>query len=323
MITLLARILGERQRKHVAALLGSAIACVLAGAWLFALTQQLPFTTGLYWAVATATTVGYGDVTPHNGAGRVIASAVMLTTIPLLAAVFALVTGRAAAAGIRRILNLETRFPAGTYRLVIGMHPAVPAILDELEVAGIPVVLAADVEPGTIRSGVHVVRGDPTQARTISSTHPAGAQQALITGATDGDVLISAVILRKQAPDLPITALVTSASVREALRDLGVQHAVSADELVARTLATSLDTPHAGEMIAQLLESGRDILAEIDADSATIGKALSAVRDERAWLVLGVVHAGTFTLGIGEDPVIAAGDRLLIAEPTATGSRRR
>ena len=76
----------------MAALLVTATACVLAGAGLFALTQNLPFTTGLYWAVTTATTVGYGDVTPHNGAGRVIASAVMLTTIPMLAAVFALVT---------------------------------------------------------------------------------------------------------------------------------------------------------------------------------------------------------------------------------------
>ncbi len=306
----------------MAALLGSAIACVLVGAWLFALTQHYPFTTGLYWAVTTATTVGYGDVTPHDGIGRVISSAVMLTTIPLLAAVFALVTGGAAVAGIRRILNLETRFPAGTYRLVIGMNPTVPAILEELEAAGVPVVLAADVDPSTIRSGVHLVRGDPTHERTISSARPAGAQQALITGASDGDVLVSAVILRKQAPDLPITALVTSASVREALRDLGVQHAVSADELVARTLATTLETPHAGEMVAQLVESGRDILAEIDADPASIGKALSAVRDERAGLVLGMVHAGRFTLGIGEDPVIAAGDRLLIAEAATRGSHR-
>jgi hypothetical protein len=35
---------------------------------------------------------------------------------------------------------------------------------------------------------------------------------------------------------------------------------------------------------------------------------------QRSGLVLGLVHAGQFTLGIGEDPVIVAGDRLLIAE---------
>jgi voltage-gated potassium channel len=295
---------------------------VLIGAWLFALTQHFAFTTGLYWAITTATTVGYGDITPHNASGRLIASLVMLTTIPLLAAVFALVTGGTAVAGIRRILNMESQFPEGTYRLVVGMNPTVPAILEELEATGIPVVLAADVDPGKVRHGVHVVRGDPTEPATISKAKPAGAQQALLTGSSDGDVLVSAVILRKQAPDLPITALVTSAAVREALSELGVQHAVSSEEMVARMLATSLETPHASDMIGQLIESGGDILAEIDADPAAVGKALSTIRDERAGLVLGLVHDGRFTLGITEDPVVAAGDRLLIAEATPVQHRR-
>ncbi len=321
MIALLVRVLGPRHQRHIAALLAAAAACVLAGAVLFALTQNLPFTTGLYWAITTATTVGYGDVTPHNGAGRVISSAVMLTTIPLLAAVFALVTGAAAAAGIRRILGMENQFPEGTYRLVVGMNPTVHAILEELEKAGIPVVLAADVEPASVRRGVHVVRGDPTEPATIRSARPAGAEQALLTGSSDGDVLVSAVILRKQAPDLPITALVTSASVREALSELGIQHAVSAQEIVASTLATALETPHAGEMVAQLVGSGRDVLAEVDAGQDVIGKTLSAIRDERAGLVLGLVHGGQFTLGISEDPVVAAGDRLLVAEATPAGHR--
>jgi voltage-gated potassium channel len=321
-IAILVRLLGQPSRKHIAALLGAAVACVLIGAWLFALTQHFAFTTGLYWAITTATTVGYGDITPHNASGRLIASLVMLTTIPLLAAVFALVTGGTAVAGIRRILNMESQFPEGTYRLVVGMNPTVPAILEELEAAGIPVVLAADVDPGKVRHGVHVVRGDPTEPATISKAKPGGAQQALLTGSTDGDVLVSAVILRKQAPDLPITALVTSAAVREALSELGVQHAVSSEEMVARMLATSLETPHASDMIGQLIESGRDILAEIDADPAAVGKALSTIRDERSGLVLGLVHGGRFTLGITEDPVVAAGDRLLIAEATPVQHRR-
>ena len=322
MITLLVRLLSQRSRRHIAVLLASAVACVLVGAWLFALAENLPFTTGFYWAITTATTVGYGDVTPHNGIGRFLASAVMLTTIPLLATVFALVTGGAAAAGIRRILSMESQFPEGTYRLVVGMNPTVPAILEELEGAGIPVVLVADVAPDTVRHGVHLVRGDPTEPSTIRKAKPEGAQQALLTGSSDGDVLVSAVILRKQAPDLPITALVTSAAVREALSELGVQHSVSAQELVARMLATSLETPHASDLVGQLIESGRDILAEVDADPATVGKMLSTVRDERAGLVLGLVHEGRFTLGITEDPVVAAGDRLLIAEATPVAHRR-
>src|ERR1700678_739713 len=110
-------------RRHLILLLGAAVVVVVVGAWLFALAEDLPFTTGLYWAVTTGTTVGYGDVTPHNPIGRLIASLVMLTTIPLLAAAFALVSGAAAAAGVRRILAMRIQFPEGTYRLVVGMSP--------------------------------------------------------------------------------------------------------------------------------------------------------------------------------------------------------
>jgi Trk K+ transport system NAD-binding subunit len=92
------------------------------------------------------------------------------------------------------------------------------------------------------------------------------------------------VLLRKQAPSLPVTALVSSPAVREALRDLGIQQSVSARELVSRTLAANLETPHAGEMISQLV-GNREAPAEIEVADA-VGKRLSAVRTQRAGLVL-------------------------------------
>jgi voltage-gated potassium channel len=317
-ITLLLRVFGAPPRRHVVVLLGSVVGVVLLGAGLFSLAEAIPFTTGLYWAVTTATTVGYGDVTPHNPIGKLIASLVMLTAIPMLAAAFAILSGLAATAGIRRILNMHSTFPEGTYRLMVGMTPTVPSILEELEQAGIPVVLVADVDPATMRAGVHVIRGNPTDETAIAKAKPAGAEQALITGGSDGDVLVSAVLLRRLAPDLVITALVESASVREALRDLGVQQSLSASQLVSRTLAASLETPHAGEMVAQLV-GNREMLAEIEAGSAAVGKRLSAVRNERLGLVLGLVRNGEFSLGLGDDPVIAAGDRLLVAEASHGG----
>jgi voltage-gated potassium channel len=320
MIALLVRVFGKRHRRNVVLLLAGAVACTLAGGALFAATQRLPFTTGLYWAITTATTVGYGDVTPHNASGRVVASLVMLTTIPMLASVFALVTGAAAAAGIRRVLAMGHRFPDGGYRLVVGMDAAVPAIITELVKVGDPVVLVADVDPANVHSEVHVVRGDPTQETAIRAARPAEAQQALLTGKTDGDVLVSAVLLRKQAPNLPIVALVRSASVRDALRDLGVEQTISAEGLIAHTLAMSLEAPHAGELLSHLVESDKHNLTETEASGDAIGKRLSAVRSEQAGLVLGLVRGGQVVLGVSEDPVVASGDHLLIAEPVSRRS---
>jgi voltage-gated potassium channel Kch len=88
---------------HRAAVLtvGSAAVIDTAGGLAFAAAEHIPVTTALYWAVATGTTVGYGDVTPHNPAGRLIAVVVMLTAIPLFGAAFSLFTSGLAAGHVR------------------------------------------------------------------------------------------------------------------------------------------------------------------------------------------------------------------------------
>lgn len=123
----LVRLLSVRPRQHALLLIGTAVLFVIVGGAVFAATQHLPVTTGWYWAITTATTVGYGDVTPKNASGRFVASVVMLTTIPLLAGAFALVTGSTVARGMRRLLDMGTRLPEGSYVLVLGMHLRYPS----------------------------------------------------------------------------------------------------------------------------------------------------------------------------------------------------
>lgn len=62
---------------------------VVIAASLFSGLQHVSWFEGLYWAVVTVTTVGYGDVVPHDVAARILAMATMLVVIPLLAAAFA------------------------------------------------------------------------------------------------------------------------------------------------------------------------------------------------------------------------------------------
>ncbi len=68
------------------------------------------FTTlgqGLWWAVQTVTTVGYGDKVPTNTAGRLVASLVMLLGLAFLAVITAAITStfvaRATAQQTKRI----------------------------------------------------------------------------------------------------------------------------------------------------------------------------------------------------------------------------
>ncbi len=311
---ILTRVIRVSHRRHIAMLLTGVLICIVLGGIVFALTQHLPFTTGLYWAITTATTVGYGDVTPHNASGRFVASAFMLTTIPMLAATFALVTGSAVSAGIRRILDVRPSFPNGSYRLVIGDHPTIPAIIDELAQARDAVVLVADVDPVKVREDVHVVTGKPTDLHVLRKARPEGALHALIASEADGDVLVTAVLLRELAPNLPISAVASSGSVSEALKALGVRQTVSVNGIVAHMLAKSLETPHAGDLLFELVDSAEHRVVELDVEEAEIGKPLSAIRDDRGGLVLGIVHNDAVDLGIAHDPVLVKGDTLLIAK---------
>jgi voltage-gated potassium channel len=57
---------------------------------------------GLWWAVQTVTSVGYGDVVPQTVAGRVIAVIVMLNGIALLTVVIAGISASFVEASRRR-----------------------------------------------------------------------------------------------------------------------------------------------------------------------------------------------------------------------------
>lgn len=313
MLFVILRFLTHPSRRHAVFLIGLVTSVVILGGVGFAIAEHLSLWIGMYWSVTTATTVGYGDVTPHTTAGHLIAVVVMLTTIPLLGAVFALWSGAAAAARMRRLLHMGSSFPEGSYRIVLGMAPVVPTILDELVDTGNSVVLVADVDPATVRREVHHIQGDPTSTESIRKAHPEKADHVLITGQSDGDVLVSTVLLRSLAPNLPMTALVHGKATADALHDLGVSDTISADQLLSHTLAKVLEAPHAGQLLIELLDSEDHRLDEVPAPADLTGRSLSSVRAERNDLVLGLVHNGAVSLGIGQDPSIAAGDTLLIA----------
>jgi voltage-gated potassium channel len=74
-----------------------AVATVLVGGAIFANVEadrHLTTWDGLWWAVTTVTTVGYGDVVPHSDGGRIIAMMIMLVGIGFVALLTAFIADR-------------------------------------------------------------------------------------------------------------------------------------------------------------------------------------------------------------------------------------
>ncbi len=81
---------------------------------------------GLWWAVQTVTTVGYGDVTPRNEIGRAIATIVMLTGIGFLTVVTASITAVF-------VESARRRFYADTERAEQDRHSEIVERLERIE----------------------------------------------------------------------------------------------------------------------------------------------------------------------------------------------
>ena len=80
--------------KRLRTILGTMIISITFFGYVFYVTEPEIKTIGdgMWWALVTITTVGYGDITPLTTTGRFVASALMFVGLGLVASVTAIVS---------------------------------------------------------------------------------------------------------------------------------------------------------------------------------------------------------------------------------------
>jgi voltage-gated potassium channel len=82
-------------RRAIFIIIGATLTATVIGGITIRLVDHKDFSNlgeGLWWAVQTVTTVGYGDVVPRSPIGRVIGTVVMLNGIAFISLITASVT---------------------------------------------------------------------------------------------------------------------------------------------------------------------------------------------------------------------------------------
>jgi voltage-gated potassium channel len=95
-------------RRAAVIIAGFTVMITFAGGILVRLADHREYHTfgkGLWFALQTVTTVGYGDVTPKQTSGRIIATGVMLAGIGFLAVITASVTASLVESSRRRFAD--------------------------------------------------------------------------------------------------------------------------------------------------------------------------------------------------------------------------
>jgi len=111
-----------------------ALGTIIVGGAVFASVEETdghhhPVTTwdGIWWAVTTVTTVGYGDIYPHSTSGRIIGITIMLVGIGFVALLTAFIADR--------FINVSAETEAKE-DLILAELRAINTRLDELELRG-------------------------------------------------------------------------------------------------------------------------------------------------------------------------------------------
>ncbi|MFC5264062.1 potassium channel family protein [Kribbella qitaiheensis] len=108
-------------RKAMAVIVAATLVSVLVGGVLIRLVDPEEFPdlgTGMWWALQTVTTVGYGDVTPENTAGRFVGALFLLEAIAFVTIVTAVITSSfVERARQQQIADSETADAAGIEQL--------------------------------------------------------------------------------------------------------------------------------------------------------------------------------------------------------------
>jgi voltage-gated potassium channel len=130
------------QRRQVLPLLiGTTFSLTLIAAILMTLVDHSTFHTlgqGIWWAVQTLTTVGYGDILPQSTAGRVLAGLTMLLGITFIAFLTATVTSTFVSADQRdensHIIDEVRQRSEENNELLARIEKRLDAIEDALEI---------------------------------------------------------------------------------------------------------------------------------------------------------------------------------------------
>ncbi len=214
---------------------------------------------GIWWAVVTLATVGYGDKYPTSGFGRVAAMAFMVGGVILSA----LVSGTIASIFVERRIRegkglQEVRLKGHT--VVCGWNGNADSVLDglEAEAPGVPVILVSGMEPerfDAIKAAhpgldLRFVRGDHTQEAILRKASVQQSRFCLLlpddsggSGSANADerTILAALAIKSISREPAIRAAILKADSEQHLRRAEVDDVVLHGEFTGFLLSASSD----------------------------------------------------------------------------------
>ena len=240
---------------------------------------------GLWWALVTITTVGFGDITPQTGLGQAVGSVLMVAGLFMLA-LFAGVVGNTLLNAVLTIREEQFRMSGYFDHIVIcgydhGAHMLLDMLVEELsDNRRQLVVFGPGSRPDNLRSEYIWVTGDPTKESELDKVRMSAATAAIVVGSrsepsgrADAITILTVFTLRSYLKDRGDSTRQNDLYiVCEILDSENVEHAQSAgaDEVIETTRFGFSLISHAINQPGTAKTMGR--MATLGAQSLYVGR---------------------------------------------------
>lgn len=293
---------------------------LISFAYLFSHYEKISFFKSMYWALTTASTVGYGDIVPKNNIGRIIAMGLMVIGVSIIGVFLAGLSSIVLDFKLGRFFGtMESHF-VRDHVVVLGFSDYIKNSLEEvLKENNKNVVLMADIDNNPLDDEkLLFIKGDIANEKDINKAKLKNAQLCIISDKDDSKTLIAAMTVRNLYNDLYIIALVSKKELAKVLVNFGINEVFASGTFSSKLLVKSIYITGISKFFTQLLdEDFKETLVEktIPADIVNLpfGEALYKLRNETNELLVGVKRDGKIIINPTEkDFILDAKDKLLL-----------
>lgn len=294
---------------------------------------------GLWWALVTITTVGFGDISPVTTVGRAV-GAVMMVTGMFSLALFAGIVGHTllhAVLGIR-----EEQFRMSNYidHVIVcgydaGARLLLDVVLNEIDPDEHPLVIFAEGDrPADLPAQVLWVSGDPTKESELGKLRLSHAAAVVLAGSrtvtpqqADARTILTAFTLRsylarhevenrRRRPLYVVAEILDSENVAHA-RTAGADEVIETNRLGYSLVAHAIAIPGTGSIVSRVAATGAQSIwvGQSPGDGERpdrFGDLARSLKADHGVLLLGLRSPdGTDRINPPDDAPVAPGDALI------------